>query len=251
MYAGGIGLAIFGASIVRARGWLKSGVGQAPRATGWNGLRARRLRTTVRARRGWNRTRARRGPIPRRRGRTLTGCRLNPRPRRRGWSRSATKCNSKRARSTSSSSGRDPEPRYQFEHGFEYPRQRGRHVPAALRRSVFERDEGRCTYRSDSGERCRETAHLDLHHLVPFARGGEHRLDNVTLRCRAHNALAAEQDFGRDFVALARDSSQHETWVAYETVPCAWKATEPSQAQTKVLTVVDRPCELVPSHSSG
>jgi hypothetical protein len=52
--------------------------------------------------------------------------------------------------------------------------------------------------------------------LVPFARGGEHRLDNVTLRCRAHNALAAEQDFGRDFVALARDSSQHETWAVYE-----------------------------------
>jgi hypothetical protein len=118
-------------------------------------------------------------------------------------------------------SGHDPEPRSQLEHGSECPRQRGRHVPAALRRAVFERDEGRCTFRSDSGERCRETAHLELHHLVPFARGGEHRLDNLTLRCRAHNALAAEQDFGRNFVALARDSSQHETWAAYEAEPCA------------------------------
>jgi hypothetical protein len=35
-------------------------------------------------------------------------------------------------------------------------------------------------------------------------------LDNVSLRCRAHSALAAEQDFGGDFVARARDSSQHE-----------------------------------------
>jgi hypothetical protein len=110
----------------------------------------------------------------------------------------------------------DPEPRYPFEHGSECPRQRGRHVPAALRRAVFERDKGRCSFRSDSGQRCRETAHLELHHLVPFARGGEHRLDNVTLRCRAHNALAAEQDFGRDFVALARDSSRHEAWAAHE-----------------------------------
>jgi hypothetical protein len=59
---------------------------------------------------------------------------------------------------------------------------------------------------------------------VPFARGGEHRLDNLTLRCRVHNPLAAEQDFGRDFVALARDSSQHETWAAYEAVPCATPA---------------------------
>jgi hypothetical protein len=114
-----------------------------------------------------------------------------------------------------------PEPHSQLEHGSECPRQRGRQVPAALRRAVFERDEGRCTFRSDSGERCRETAHLELHHLVPFARGGEHRLDNLTLRCRAHNALAAEQDFGRDFVALARDSSQHETWAANEAAPCA------------------------------
>ncbi len=41
------------------------------------------------------------------------------------------------------------------------PRQRGRHVPAALRRAVFERDAGRCTYRCDTGERCRETARLE------------------------------------------------------------------------------------------
>jgi hypothetical protein len=117
-------------------------------------------------------------------------------------------------------SGNDPEPRSEVEHGPEYPRQRSRRVPAALRRAVFERDERRCTYRSDSGERCRETAHLELHHLVPFARGGEQRLENITLRCRAHNALAAEQDFGRHFFALARDSSRHEAWAAYDAVPC-------------------------------
>jgi 5-methylcytosine-specific restriction endonuclease McrA len=116
-------------------------------------------------------------------------------------------------------SGNDQERRSQLEHAPHYPRQRGRAVPATLRRAVFARDEGRCTYRSDSGERCRETARLELHHLVPFARGGEHRLDNVTLRCRAHNALAAEEDFGRQFAVLARDSSRHEAWAGYEGVP--------------------------------
>jgi hypothetical protein len=130
----------------------------------------------------------------------------------------------------------DPEPRSQLEHGPECPRQRGRQVPAALRRAVFERDAGRCTYRSDSGERCRETAHLELHHLVPFARGGEHRLDNLALRCRAHNALAAEQDFGRDLVALARDSSPHEAWAAYEAVPCA----PPRALLSEILARADR-----------
>ena len=78
---------------------------------------------------------------------------------------------------------------------------------------------GRCTYASDSGERCRETGLLELHHSLAFARGGAHRVDNVTLRCRAHNTLAAEQDFGRDFVALARDSSQHDPWSVHEVGP--------------------------------
>ena len=60
---------------------------------------------------------------------------------------------------------------------------------------------------------------------MAFAQGGEHRLDNVTLRCRAHNALAAEEDFGRDFVLSARESSQHELWVRHEE-PCAQPPTE-------------------------
>ncbi len=92
------------------------------------------------------------------------------------------------------------------------PRRRARRVPAAIRRAVFERDGARCTFRSESGERCRETERLELHHQQAFARGGEHRIENVTLYCRAHNALAAEEDFGRGRVARTRDSSPHESW---------------------------------------
>jgi 5-methylcytosine-specific restriction endonuclease McrA len=109
-----------------------------------------------------------------------------------------------------------PEPESEDASMPEHAPRRGRHVPAAIRRAVFERDQGRCTYASDTGERCRETALLELHHSLAFAQGGAHRLDNVTLRCRAHNTLAAEQDFGRDFVALARDSTQHEPWSIHE-----------------------------------
>jgi hypothetical protein len=89
-------------------------------------------------------------------------------------------------------------------------RQRGRHVPAAVRRAVFERDQSRCAYLDDSGQRCRETHHLELHHLKPFAMGGEHTLANLALRCRAHNTLAAEDDFGADFIEQTRDSRRHE-----------------------------------------
>jgi 5-methylcytosine-specific restriction endonuclease McrA len=91
------------------------------------------------------------------------------------------------------------------------PRQRGRRVPAAVRRAVFERDQGRCAYLDGSGQRCRETHCLELHHLRPFARGGEQTLANLALRCAAHNALAAEQDFGADFIQRRRDSNRHES----------------------------------------
>jgi hypothetical protein len=119
----------------------------------------------------------------------------------------------------------EPEPEPKPKPEPEPPRRRGRHIPAPVRRAVFERDAGRCTYRSDSGERCRETGRLELHHSTAFAQGGEHRLDNVSLRCRAHNALAAEHDFGRDFVARACDSSQHELWARHER-PCALPPSE-------------------------
>jgi hypothetical protein len=92
------------------------------------------------------------------------------------------------------------------------PRWRGRHVPAPVRRSVFERDQGRCTYTSETGRRCAETHRLELHHLVAFARGGEPTEENLTLRCQAHNTLAAEEDFGRAFIEAARGSSEHDPW---------------------------------------
>lgn len=81
-----------------------------------------------------------------------------------------------------------------------HPRRRGRHIPAPIRRAVFERDAGRCCYVDASGTRCRETSRLELHHLKPFARGGAHWAENLELRCSAHNTLAAEDDFGREFV---------------------------------------------------
>jgi hypothetical protein len=93
-------------------------------------------------------------------------------------------------------------------------RRRGRYVPAAVRRAVFERDEARCTYADALGRRCAETHRLELHHLRAFARGGGHTEENLTLRCHAHNALAAEEDFGRQLIELARDASEHEPWAA-------------------------------------
>jgi hypothetical protein len=38
---------------------------------------------------------------------------------------------------------------------------------------------------------------LEVHHRRAYALGGSATLDNLELRCRAHNTLAAEEDFGR------------------------------------------------------
>jgi len=96
------------------------------------------------------------------------------------------------------------------EQAHQHPRQRGRNIPAAVRRTVATRDGERCTYVDATGRRCIETHHLEFHHLNPFARGGSHAPSNITLRCRAHNALAAEDDFGRDLVEQRKASAEHE-----------------------------------------
>jgi hypothetical protein len=85
------------------------------------------------------------------------------------------------------------------------PARRGaRHVPASVRRAVFDRDGERCSYWDDRGERCRETLGLEVHHRHAHALGGSATLDNLELRCQPHNTLAAEQDFGREHMNFAR-----------------------------------------------
>ena len=81
---------------------------------------------------------------------------------------------------------------------------RNRHIPAEVRRQVWTRDGARCRYVNDDGRRCAETARLELHHRVPYANGGLHVAENLELRCHAHNDLAAEQDFGREHMALMK-----------------------------------------------
>jgi len=79
----------------------------------------------------------------------------------------------------------------------------GRHVPAAVKRVVWARDQGRCAFVGTEG-RCPETGWLEFHHVVPFAAGGETNVENLQLRCRSHNAYEAEAFFG----APSRQSSQ-------------------------------------------
>jgi hypothetical protein len=86
----------------------------------------------------------------------------------------------------------------------EAPGSVSRHIPAAIRRVVAKRDGERCTFVSDEGRRCSARDALEFHHVEPFAYEPRHRLDGITLRCRAHNALAATHDFGAAHMAQFR-----------------------------------------------
>jgi 5-methylcytosine-specific restriction endonuclease McrA len=109
-----------------------------------------------------------------------------------------------------------------------HTRRRGRHIPAAIRRAVFERDGNQCTHVS-TGKRCEETHRLEFHHLTAFAAGGEHAVWNLTLRCAAHNALAAEEDFGRELIEEKKRTSGHDTFrgQAAGDSPVAYAVTNP------------------------
>jgi hypothetical protein len=69
-------------------------------------------------------------------------------------------------------------------------------IPAAVRRAVWERDQGRCTWPIDGGGRCGSTHRLELDHIQPWARDGQPTVANLRVVCHAHNARAARQVFG-------------------------------------------------------
>jgi len=64
---------------------------------------------------------------------------------------------------------------------------RHRRPPPALRRAVRERDGYRCQYPACNSR------HADIHHIVPWARGGATELSNLTSFCEAHHVIVHEQ----------------------------------------------------------
>ena len=84
-----------------------------------------------------------------------------------------------------------------------------RYVPAAVRRAVWQRDQGQCTFVGTNGHRCESRTRLEFDHVEPVARGGLPTVSGVRLRCRAHNLHEAERAFGSAFerhkIDVARD----------------------------------------------
>jgi 5-methylcytosine-specific restriction endonuclease McrA len=85
---------------------------------------------------------------------------------------------------------------------------RKRYVPAHVRRAVWERDQGQCTFVSASGTRCKARKFLEFDHIDPVARGGHATVDKMRLRCRAHNQYEAERAFGAGFMSRKRHEAR-------------------------------------------
>ena len=84
---------------------------------------------------------------------------------------------------------------------------RSRHVPAHIRRAVYRRDGGGCAFVSKDGRRCNARRYLEYHHVKPYSPDGEMSVENISLRCRAHNAYEADLIFGRFDPTLVREAS--------------------------------------------
>ncbi len=81
-----------------------------------------------------------------------------------------------------------------------------RYIPAAVKRTVYERDQGQCRYEDETGRRCTETERLEFHHVRPYGQGGDHSPANIQLRCRAHNLYEAERVYGKEVMERYRSS---------------------------------------------
>ena len=56
------------------------------------------------------------------------------------------------------------------------------YIPAYTKKLVFIRDNHRCV-------KCGSTKNLEIHHIIPHARGGSNRLENLQLLCRRCNRM--------------------------------------------------------------
>ena len=83
-----------------------------------------------------------------------------------------------------------------------------RHIPAAVRQAVWERDQGRCTFVGDGGHRCSSRKFLQYDHIDPVARGGKATVDGVRLLCSCHNQYEADRTFGAGFMSDKREQAR-------------------------------------------
>jgi hypothetical protein len=94
-----------------------------------------------------------------------------------------------------------------------------RNIPAEVQRAVSARDQGRCAFIAHNGHRCGERRFLEFHHIIPYAAGGKPTVDNIQLRCRAHNRYEATLFYGpgREYGGLGDTVTRSRTGNSFVT----------------------------------
>lgn len=67
-----------------------------------------------------------------------------------------------------------------------------RAIPAAVAHQVALRDQGRCTFVMQNGQRCEQKRFVERHPIRPYAIGGKHELENLATLCAAHHGAIHE-----------------------------------------------------------
>jgi hypothetical protein len=75
--------------------------------------------------------------------------------------------------------------------------QQNRYIPEKIRRFVWQRDHGRCSFVDrKSGRRCESRHALEIDHIHPVGKGGTSEVGNLRLLCAVHNQFAAIESYG-------------------------------------------------------
>lgn len=93
-------------------------------------------------------------------------------------------------------------------HGRHALEAKGRYIPAAVKREVWRRDEGRCAFVSSDGRRCGSDDGVEFHHVQPYAVGGEATPMNIEMRCRAHNGFEWQRHLESETMSLVGQTNR-------------------------------------------
>lgn len=70
-------------------------------------------------------------------------------------------------------------------------------IPAHIKRAIWLRDQGCCTYRNpETGRQCGSRFAIQFEHKIPVSKQGDSSESNIILLCRSHNLAQAIQEFG-------------------------------------------------------
>jgi len=113
-------------------------------------------------------------------------------------------------------------------------------IPRQVKRTVWQRDQGRCQWPTEDGGICGSRRRVQFHHVVDRGKGGPSTEDNLMLACAIHNQHAADQTWGRAFMEKFRRARRAQHDSDRSASPWAPQARWPPLASTHPKPADDR-----------